>query len=137
MEMQKKILGFVLKENQKNALSLLCESEHAVLIEIREKDFGKTLGALAKIGGFPAKPPVPVQNKEIYMVSGPMMVFCGFEQEELHGFLARYRQMQAEPVELKAMMTMHNIFWTPGMLYRELQEEHSAMMAYRTSKKTD
>lgn len=137
MELQKKILGFVLKENQRNALSLLCESENAALMEIPEKDYGKTLGALAKIAGFPAKPPIEMQNHKMCPVSRPMMVFCGFEQEELHGFLARYRQMQAEPVELKAMMTMHNIFWTPGMLQKELKEEHEAMMAGRTGGKTD
>lgn len=130
MEGQKKILGFVLKEDQRKALLALCGSGNAVFEEIQEKDFRKTLGSLAKIAGFPAKPPVHVQEKAGCAVAEPMIVFSGFEQEELQEFLARLRQMQADPVNLKAMMTMHNIFWTPEMLQKELKEEHAAMKRY-------
>ncbi len=128
MSQQKKILGFMLKPEQKRVLSLLCEKENAVLAEIRAKDFGKTLGAAARITGFPAKP--PAQNmppRGDGAMSKPMLVFCGFGQDELFEFLARYRESGAEAVELKAMMTMHNIFWTPAMLQRELMEEQAAM----------
>lgn len=129
---QKKILGFMLKPEQKKTLSLLCEKENAVFLDIPEKDFGKTLGTAAGIAGFPAKPADGEKAGMAAAVLKPMLVFCGFGQDELFEFLARYRQSGAEPVELKAMITMHNIFWTPAALQKELMEEQAAMAKLKT-----
>lgn len=126
MNQQKKVLGFMLKPEQKKALSLLCAKENGTFLEVPERDFWKTLGAAARLTGFPAKPQAQ-SSEEKGMALEPMLVFCGFGQDELFEFLAQYRQSGAKPVELKAMMTMHNIFWTPAMLQKELKEEQAAM----------
>lgn len=127
MKTQKTILGFFLKDGQKRAIQLLCEREQIRFTEILEKDCWKTLGVLAGIKGFPEIPPDGVTDPEGEKVSDPMLVFSGFPQEELQEFLAAYRRTGESSVELKAVMTMHNISWTPVMLQHELRQEHAAM----------
>ena len=86
-------------------------------------DHKKTLGSLAGIAGIPAKTTADSMGEKI---EKEMLVFSGFDSDELEAFLDLYRMQGIEKVNYKATVTMYNIFWTPEMLYQELKKEHSA-----------
>ena len=84
----------------------------------------KTLGSLAGITGIPAKTTADSMGEKIEQ---EMLVFSGFDSEVLEAFLELYRTQGIEKIDYKATVTMHNVFWTPEMLYQELKKEHAAM----------
>ena len=55
------------------------------------------------------------------------MVFCNLVQDDLDQFLSGYASAGIEKVPLKAILTPHNISWTPEQLFDELMAEHKAM----------
>lgn len=121
---RKVILAFGLKKEQEQGLVRVCKSAGAALKKISAAETQKTLGYLAGIQGIPA---YAGGRKETVSENCEMLVFSGFSQEELYEFLAECRQTGTLLPVLKAMITMHNIFWTPGMLYGELAQEHEEM----------
>ena len=56
-----------------------------------------------------------------------MMVFCNLEQKDLDTYISGYASAGIEKIALKAVLTPHNISWTPEQLFEELSEEHKAM----------
>ena len=122
MKNQQKILLFHVDREKQAQLSKLCLSMGIQMIFIEKKQYGETLGALAKIQG------IPLSNTPDTGAEFPaeMMVFSGMDSQALDRFLKKYRELQIAPIALKAILTPNNIFWNPRQLYGELQKEHAA-----------
>ena len=120
----KKVLAFEIKPGKEQLIKNCCASVGADYRRMLPSDHKKTLGSLAGITGIPAKAATDSMGEQI---EKEMLVFSGFAPEELEAFLDLYRIQGIEKVDYKATVTMHNIFWTPEMLYQELKKEHASM----------
>lgn len=67
---------------------------------------------------------------------GEMLVMAGLNGKIADLFLQGLRRAHAG-IALKAMLTPTNSAWTPRALYAELQREHEAMAAGRTTHPQD
>ena len=85
-------------------------------------DYAQKLGYLAGIQGFK-------REKAVYCGGAfpkEMLIFSGLNSNEVDTFLAEYKKTGLSPIDLKAIVTQHNVFWTPETLFRELMKEHFA-----------
>ena len=57
----------------------------------------------------------------------PMLVFAGFTGTKLNQFLNAMYKQKIPRVNLKAMLTEHNVNWDSVTLHDELAKEHEAM----------
>lgn len=57
----------------------------------------------------------------------PMLVFAGFTGTKLDQFLNAMRKQKIPKINLKAMLTEHNVNWNSVTLHDELAKEHEAM----------
>ena len=118
------VLAFEIKQEKEQLIKSCCASVDADYQRMLPSDHKKTLGSLAGITGIPAKTTADSMGEKIEQ---EMLVFSGFDSEELEAFLDLYRMQGIEKIDYKATVTMYNIFWTPEMLYQELKKEHAAM----------
>ena len=118
------VMAFEIRPEKEQLIKNCCASMDADYRRMLPSDHKKTLGSLAGITGIPAKTTDGSMGEKIEQ---EMLVFSGFDSEELEAFLDLYRMQGIEKIDYKATMTMHNIFWTPEMLYQELKKEHAAM----------
>lgn len=114
------ILTFGLGKEKIKVVRSIAQKNRIQIKEISRKDYNQKLGALAGIQGF-------AKEKVIY--NGPdfpleMIVFSGIDSAQIDTFLADYKQTDAQPVPLKAIITPQNIFWTVETLFKELWKEH-------------
>ncbi len=88
--------------------------------EGRAEDCNKALGKLlGRAGQYPAATlDAPFMDE--------MLVMDELSPEQFHGLLNGMRMLQAT-VTYKAVITEHNLSWTPAQLLRELMAEHAAM----------
>lgn len=142
---EKTVLGIGLGPKKEKAIREFVRSCRMRYRSVQPSEYEKTLGSLAAIAGIPARmapghggrPANPVGKSAALPPVQEMLVFSGFSQEELEEFLSLYRTAGLEPVTLKAMVTMYNIFWTPAMLFAEISEEHRRMNAPKEFKEPD
>lgn len=111
-----------------SAIEKLCESLKITVKEIRNSDLNRTvLDIVASVpimfnnmtninGGTVSKVPPLFLMPEV-------ILFNGFNDESLQGFLAAYRKAGIEKVALKAVVTPYNITWTLYDLIEHLKEE--------------
>ena len=57
----------------------------------------------------------------------PMLVFAGFTGQKLDQFLNAMRKQKIPKINLKAMLTEHNVKWDSMTLHDELARDHEAM----------
>ncbi len=124
--MPKTILFFEIKAEKKITLTSICKSQGIRTLEVRPSDYQQTLGYLAGITGFPRKKTSYHGDK----LPDEMMVFSGMDSESLDQFLDACRESGMQSVDRKAVLTLHNINWTPLQLFAELTKEHQAMQAH-------
>ena len=120
----KKVLAFEIESGKEQLIRNCCAFMGVDYRRMLPSDHKKTLGSLAGIVGIPAKTTADSMGEKIEQ---EMLVFSGFDSDELEAFLELYRMQGIEKVNYKATVTMYNIFWTPEMLYQELKKEHAAM----------
>ncbi len=118
------VMAFEIKPEKEQLIKNCCASVDADYRRMLQSDHKKTLGSLAGITGIPAKTTAGSMGEKIEQ---EMLVFSGFDSEVLEAFLELYRTQGIEKIDYKATVTIHNIFWTPEMLYQELKKEHAAM----------
>ena len=116
-------MAFEIKPEKEQLIKNCCASVDADYRRMLPSDHKKTLGSLAGITGIPAKTTAGSMGEKIEQ---EMLVFSGFDSEVLEAFLELYRTQGIEKIDYKATVTMHNIFWTPEMLYQELKKEHKS-----------
>lgn len=119
---QKKILLFHVVPSKEKKIKNICRSLGISLISISGRLYGQKLGFLAGIAGFKRENAV-YSGEEI---REEMLVFSGIKSKGMDEFLAACREMKLDPIDRKAVVTPHNIFWTPVELYRELEKEHQS-----------
>lgn len=115
------ILLFQIENNKAKQIQQICNSLQIRCKQVSPSDFNQTLGYLAGISGF-KKGKAPLSEKTF---PSEMLVFSGIPQPLLDQFLSRYKQALLSPIALKAIITIHNINWTPWQLVTELQKEHA------------
>ena len=131
MKLEKKILSYNLPPETMQQLEALCREEEICLITVSENEYDIPLGFLAygspdqkkdflRTGDHPAAG----RASEIL---DPMLVFAGFMQPDLMGFLQQMRKAGLGKIDLKAMLTEHNAVWSSPMLYDEIKKEHEYM----------
>ena len=111
-----------------SAIEKLCESLKITVKEIRNSDLYRTVLDIV------ASVPIMFSNKTninggtvskvppLFLIP-EVILFNGFNDESLQGFLAAYRKAGIEKVALKAVVTPYNITWTLYDLIEHLQEE--------------
>ena len=114
------ILTFQLSKEKDSAVQDICRKLGIQKIDIAQKDYSQKLGYLANVKGF---------SRENKVYSGPvlpaeMLVFSAMNSEQVDAFLAAYKTTALAPIGLKAVVTEHNIFWTPVALFSEHMREH-------------
>lgn len=113
---------------KRSAIEKLCENLEIKVKEIGYSDLYRTvLDIVASVpimfnnktnikGGTVSKVPPLFLMPEV-------ILFNGFNDESLQGFLAAYRKAGIEKVALKAVVTPYNITWTLYDLIEHLKEE--------------
>lgn len=117
------VLFFQIQPQKAKQLNHVCNRLNIKTRVINPVDYNQTLGYLAGIQGF-SKERKPHATK---IFSGEMLLFSGISSDLLDRFLSECKSSFIPPTPLKAVITMHNIFWTPEELYEELKKEHNLM----------
>lgn len=119
--MAQKVLLFEIKKEKLPAIGQICRKLGITSISVQPKDYGQQLGCLAGIKGFSRK----VQTYTGKAFPAEMLVFSGMDSDQVDRFLDEYKKCGQEPVMLKAVLTQHNVFWNPQMLFGEMLREHT------------
>lgn len=114
------ILMFGLDKKKEAAVRSAATVIGATVVDVPRKDYSQKLGALAKVQGF---------SREKIVYNGldfpaEMLVFSGMNSTQVDAFLAEYKKQGVPAIGLKAIVTPHNVFWTPEALFKELLREH-------------
>ena len=119
------ILTYQLSPIQAAALSSLTSSFSGTLKlrPVFPYEYAQSLGTLCGISGFPKKNRKPSAAP----FTESILVFCGFDSQELDTFLAELKKGGLFTAALKAIVTPHNIFWDSQMLYQELASERASL----------
>lgn len=95
--------------------------------DIRSEDFSQRLGYVAGLAGF-------APNEHKYDGEAPqhsILWFVSLDRDTLNWFLQQYAQDKSlKHIDLKSVLTEHNVNWTLIAHYQELQTEHKVMQAY-------
>lgn len=117
------VLFFQIPPQKAKQLNQVCNRLNIKTKVVNPKDYNQTLGYLAGIQGFSKE----AKSHAPKTVAGEMLLFSGISSELLDQFLSECKASFIPPTPLKAIVTMHNIYWTPEQLYQELKKEHSLM----------
>ena len=66
---------------------------------------------------------------EVFLFIQALMILCYFPNTRLDLLLASIRNGETPAVDLKAILTPQNCFWTFSQLYQELLEEHLSLFS--------
>lgn len=114
-----RVLLFQVEPSKAKKIERVCQDMGVRAERVPPREYGQKLGFLAGITGF-RREPARCAKMEF---AEEMLVFSGMASELLDTFLEKYRESSLAPVELKAVLTPQNVFWTAGELYGELDRE--------------
>ncbi len=114
-----RVLLFQVEPSKAKEIERICRDMGLRAERVSLREYTQKLGFLAGITGF-WREPVRCTEKQF---AEEMLVFSGMTSELLDIFLEKYREASLAPVELKAVLTPQNVFWTAGELYGELNRE--------------
>lgn len=118
--MAQTILLFEIKKEKRSIIKHICRKLGIEMREIRPIDYGQSLGYLAHIEGFARQK----GNHNGGAFPEEMLVFSGMNSDHLDRFLDSCREMNMDPIGLKAVLTPHNVWWTAEHLFQEIRREH-------------
>lgn len=90
---------------------------------VSKRAFSQPVGYLAGIDGI-------LPSGEKYTGEGftdEMLVMCGFGSEMIDLLIALLNQSPVGKINLKAVITPSNVYWSSIALYEEIKAEHSAL----------
>lgn len=126
-----RVLFFTEDDRKALAVAELSERSGLTFRRVLVSEAVKTIGELVMDPEpFVMKAPVTVDPEDLpdpAALLSPMREFlllAGMQGDETDRFLSALRTSEIGPIPLKAMLTMHNIFWTPRTLSYHLAEEH-------------
>ncbi len=114
-----RVLLFQVEPSKAKKIERVCRDMGVRAERVPLREYGQKLGFLARIAGFRRE---PARCTEMQFAE-EMLVFSGMTSELLDTFLEKYREASLAPVELKAVLTPQNVFWTAKELYSELNRE--------------
>ena len=124
--MQKLILAYNFTGERLQALRLICMMLKVQLKPVAREDMLQPIGALVGIPGIE-----PVEEKFTGEdATEEMLVLGGFDRPLLDKLLQAIAKSKLKRVELKSMLTAHNVVWSGKELLQEIGEEHAYMMKY-------
>lgn len=106
-------------QNVRKALSPL----NCVIKPVPEKDFSLPIGVLLGMDNFTNSEAQPSSGR----FTSEMLVMYGFGGEMIDVLIAALRVGGVGKIELKAIVTEHNIKWSSLKLYNEIKAEHDMM----------
>ena len=107
---------------------------------ILPSETGRVIGELVagpgafRADAFPHAGEAPRAAPPAFYEMPEMLLLADMTGGQMNILLAALREAGLGAVPLKAMLTAHNIFWTPYTLSRHLREEHETYMAMRNRK---
>ena len=112
------VLMYNMKDNARTkAIRQYLTVKNIACMDVPPADYGQSLGALLHLYGFARRfAPAALFDDE-------MLVLFAFENAILDEFLKFFRAFRLKPVELKAVVTPHNINWSSVQLHDELCKE--------------
>ncbi len=133
------VLLYIPDEKKRAAVLQYVKAQGLTAGVIGSKDIDRVIGELVfspgpfdlqaylKASGLKEKPyvkaPVLFQMPEL-------MILCNMPEQKTDAFLSGYRAAGLQPIALKAMLTKHNILWTPYTLALHLKEEDARVRAF-------
>ena len=118
----RKVMSFGLSSTKNTAVKAVSQFMGANYREIMPEELHKTLGSLFGAIGVDENPgeyDIPEQKIE----NGEMIIFAGFDGDDINVFLEKFRKMKVGTVLFKALLTEYNALWSPVFLYSELEKE--------------
>ena len=122
-----KVYLFNLQGEKRRRVRLLLIRLGIPCLEIQPRDFNRTLGALSGREGY-----AELDEESLEPFTDEMLVMDDLSPDRFHALVDGLRQMRAV-IPLKAVVTEHNLRWSPARLHRELRAEHEAMQAGKKS----
>lgn len=120
--MNKTIFSANLNVMKVGAFSEICEKLGIDNCTIAKEDYHTTMSTIC--GMVSDKKPL----KDVGAEPGEFITFYGFDEKGLDEFIEVCKEKNLV-IPYKAMITVHNLSWSPAYLYQELVKEHEKMNA--------
>ena len=112
----------------RNKIKFLCIQGGIHIRVVEKNQYDVPIGTLAFGKKEDMEPYLRSENsEEKSSFDDPMLVFAGFTGQKLDQFLNAMRKQKIPKIDLKAMLTEHNVKWDSVTLHDELAKEHQAM----------
>ena len=115
------LLSFELEHEENETLTLLCSMAGVKLRRVEPAGYGKTIGML--LGAVPAAG----HSADGTLMGDKMLVFSEISDLQLELLLSGIRSLGIAQGSYKAVVTEHNIRWTPSVLMAELRREREEL----------
>lgn len=116
----KQILLYNLNNEKGKQIRKVCSPLHIMCHDVPPSEYLEHIGALAGLPGFK----LSGQSISAPVFTDEMLIFCGFNNDDIYTFLSHYKAAGISPVHLKAALTPHNVQWNSIEIHKELSEEH-------------
>ncbi len=121
--MNKIILAYNFNKDRLQSLRLVCMMLKIQLKPVVRQDLLQPVGALLGIDG--------IERVEESFAGDDcreeMIFLCGIDRQTLDKLLFAIKRSKLQRIDLKAMLTPHNVGWSGAKLLQELAEEHQYM----------
>ena len=121
--MNRIILAYNFNKDRLQSLRLVCMMLKIQLKPVARQDLLQPVGALLGIDG--------IERVEESFVGDDcreeMIFLCGIDRQTLDKLLFAIKRSKLQRIDLKAMLTPHNVGWSGAKLLQELAEEHQYM----------
>ena len=121
--MNKVILAYNFNKDRLQSLRLVCMMLKIQLKPVVRQDMLQPVGALLGIDG--------IERVEESFAGDDcreeMIFLCGIDRQTLDKLLFAIKRSKLQRIDLKAMLTTHNVGWSGAKLLQELAEEHQYM----------
>lgn len=112
----------------RNKIKFLCIQGGIHIRVVKKNQYDVPIGTLAFGKKEDIEPYIRSETSEPNTsFDDPMLVFAGFTGQKLDRFLNAMRKQKIPKIDLKAMLTEHNVKWDSVTLHDELAKEHEAM----------
>ena len=112
----------------RNKIKFLCIQSKIHIRVVEKNQYDVPIGILAFGKKEDMEPYLRSENsKTAASFDDPMLVFSGFTGQKLDQFLNAMRKQKIPKIDLKAILTEHNVKWDSVTLHDELAREHEAM----------
>ena len=123
------VMFYLPEWKREKEFTAFCKSHGWHTRKLTKQDTNKSLGILMGKGKLPQMPR-EIMKASLDFQMPEVIVFSGFDNQELDCFLEEYKRAGLPAVSLKATLTPTNIHWTLYELIVELQKERMASMLF-------